>query len=259
VWNEIKAKIHRLSELDKTRQAFGARHHRYQFGNNLTAKQIFDWEEESGVELPSDLKGYYLECGNGGAGPYYGMKRLQELDLYKANSPFLDADQLRALAKERYDHDDEDCDYYYENETSWVVPQSDYQGLVAIIEYGCGEQICAVTNGKRTGQIYFKTMQNGLAEIGSLQADFHRWLDRELSLFETVIALIDQCSSATELSQICVEKHDFYGARDYMVSYLGIAKPASLFGENENRHHGAVQFPWYDKQFPQKKKKYWLF
>lgn len=259
MWDEIKAKIHRLSKLDKTRQAFGARHHKYLFGNNLTAQQISDWEEESGVKLPTVLKGYFLECGNGGAGPYYGMKRLQDLRLYKPNAPFLNADQLRALAKERYNPEDEDSDYFYENESSWEVAQSDYQGLIAIIGYGNGDQICLVTNGKKTGQIFLKTMPNGLSEIGSLQADFHRWLDHELSLFETVIALIDQCSSATELSKICVEKHNFYGARDYMVSYLGIAKPASLFGENEKRYHGALQFPWYDKQFPRKKKKYWLF
>jgi hypothetical protein len=250
MWDEIKSKIHRLAQFDKTKQVFGARYHKYQFGRQLTEAQMIDWEEQSSVALPHELRAFFLECGNGGAGPYFGMKGLQEIDLYEPNAPFRDADYLRALAKERYDPGGEDFEYYYAHEDDWDVAPDDYQGMIAIIECGCGGQICAVTNGEKMGQVVFKTADYGLWEIGTLLGEFHRWFDEKIMHFETVIAVMSQCKSAAQLHQICVDRYQFYQARDYMVSYLGIAKPARLFGENETRYHGATQFPWYDQQFP---------
>ncbi len=259
MWDAIKHKIALLAEYDKTRQAFGARHHKYQFGTSLSESDIRNWENQSGTRLPEAVRNYYLEFGDGGAGPFYGMNRLSQIDLYKPEAPFLNASCLAAQAKSRANPDDEECEYDYEDETNWYVPREDYQGLISIIDYGCGEQFCVVTNGTECGKIVFKTMDHGLSEASSLTDAFHRWLDEELARFENVVALMKQCDSATELNRICVEKHDFYHARDYMVSYLGIEKPASLFGETGQRYHGAVQFPWYDQQFPRKRKKYWLF
>lgn len=249
MWCDVKRKIAELSGFDKTRQAFGARSHRYQFGPQLSDENIQSWEIQSGVRLPDVLRRFLVECGDGGAGPYYGMKPLKHFHLYNPQAPFLDAEHLRALAKDRYDPSDEDCDYYYEHETYWDVPDEHYGGLVSIIEYGCGEEICCVINGEKTGHMVLKTMEGGLEEFGPLQAAFHRWLDIELRHFERVIAIMDQCSSATELDQICAARHGFNRARDYMVSYLGIEKPVDLFGVAENRYHGATQSPWFDEQF----------
>jgi len=255
MWDDIKAKIRELSKLDKTKQVFGSRGHKYKFGKRLTFDQIKKWEERSGAILPPNLRAFYLECGDGGAGPYYGMKKLDDLGFYKPKSPFVDTTQLLELAKAN-SNDDE---YYYKDDDHWDVAESDYQGLISIIDYGCGDEICSVTNGDKTGHVFLKTMDYGFYDQGSLQAEFHRWLDKELSLFETVIGLMDQCSSASELDEICVQRFKFYRARDYMVSYLGVTKPSSLFGRNENQYHGASQFPWYNEQFPRKKKKFWWF
>lgn len=184
---------------------------------------------------------------------------MAEIRLYRPDAPFLDSAHLMALAKQNAKADDDDCDYDYEDENSWYVPQEAYQGLVSVMEYGCGDQVCSVTNGERSGTIVLKTLENGLVELGSLQGEYHSWLDEEISRFERIIGLMDECESATELNRICVETSNFYDARSYMVSYLGIAKPAGLFGDTGNRYHGAVQFPWYDEQFPKKKKKFWIF
>lgn len=259
MWDAIKAKIETLADFDKTRQAFGAAHHKYEFGTKLSESDICAWENRSQTRLPVDVRTYYLQFGDGGAGPFYGMKSLSEIDLYKPESPFRNRAYLAALAKSRAISEDEECDYDYEDDTSWFVPRDDYQGLISIIEFGCGEQYCAVTNGAERGAIVFKTMDHGISEVGSLPDAFHRWLDEELGNFRNVVALMEECGSATELNRICSEKFGFYHARDYMVSYLGIEKPASLFGETGHRYHGAVQYPWYDQQFPRKKKKYWFF
>ena len=258
MWDEIKAKIAALSALDKTRQVFGARKHRYQFGPRLAENEMSQWEAQAAGHLPKGLRSYYLECGNGGAGPFYGMVPVEDITIFKPSEPYLDNRQLGQRAREEFNSDDEDCEYFYESETSWAVMEDDYQGLVRALEHGCDTQACVITNGPKAGYVAYKTLENGLIEGRSLEAEFHHWLDQEIANFRNVIDLMDTCQSAAELSEACIEKHGFYRARDYMVSNLGINKPAALFGEAENRFHGAVQFPWYEKQFP-KKKRFWLF
>lgn len=253
MWDEVKAKLRVLKDLDKTRQVFGARHHLYQFGPQLTDAQITAWESENTAALPAPLRSYYQECGNGGPGPFYGLQPLEKIKGYRPGAPFLDADQLRDLARQNADDDDEDCEFFYDSENSWDVPDEALQGLLSIIDYGCGTRVCLIANGPRAGELTYRSDERGLIDGRPLIDEFHHWLDQEITNFRRVVQMMKQVATAQELNEACIAQYQLYGARDYMVSYLGISKPADLFGEAENRFHGASQNPWYEAQFPRKK------
>lgn len=254
-WSETLEKLSTLKTLDKTCQVFGARGHRYTLGPKCTEAELATWEATNKAQLPPELRSFLAECGNGGAGPFLGMKPLEKMRVYAPDKPYIGDAALLALAKNGYDAEDDACDYYYEEDTLWDVPDTDLSGLITVIGYGGGSDICLVTAGPNIGTAVFRSSDYGLMDGGSLKTYFKDWLDTELAYFETIEALLQACDSAEDLDIEFDREHASPSGRDYMVSFLGIEKPANLFGDDESRHHGAVQFPWYEEQFTAHKRK----
>lgn len=250
MWDDIKRKTAELAAMDQTCQVFGARSHNYHFGPPLSEEQIARPEARQGFRLPPELRSFYLECGDGGPGPYYGMRGLEELEPLNPHLPWIPPAELSKLAREGYEPDDEECEYYYESDSNWAVPDEFYRGMVKVVDYGCGHNYCMVINGPQTGLLLFLDTDAGMAECHDLRRLFNDWLTIETGRFTLVMEMFTIAETAADLDQRCLEKDsNFYKARDYLMSCHGIRKPASLFGENENRYHGAVQFPWYEQQF----------
>lgn len=180
MWDDILKSIAELARRDKDLKAFGARHHGYRFGPKVGEDAIRAFEAAHNFRLPPALRSYYPECGNGGAGPFYGVAPLERLGLYNPDRPFLDTEYLRALAKQHTDPDDDDADYDYESENVWYVPEDVYQGLVGVIEYGCGTEICVIVNGEHAGDAIWKSPENGIFGRESFQKMFTAWLKEEL-------------------------------------------------------------------------------
>lgn len=57
---------------------FGAKSHLYRFRPPLTGADVFNFEEKYEIILPTDYRDFLLDCGNGGAGPYFGINKLDE-------------------------------------------------------------------------------------------------------------------------------------------------------------------------------------
>ena len=57
--------------------AFGADEHRFEMNPCLTEQEVKAFEVEHGVLLPEDYRYFITAVGNGGAGPYYGIARLE--------------------------------------------------------------------------------------------------------------------------------------------------------------------------------------
>src|SRR5262249_57396808 len=72
MWAEVLEKLEQLKAIDKQCQAFGARTHRYILWPCLRPDEIERVEQQLGVKLPESLRMFYLEAGDGGAGPNYG-------------------------------------------------------------------------------------------------------------------------------------------------------------------------------------------
>ena len=73
----IHGKLERLRKADVRLMTFGSSHHRYRT-TPVPLEEIERFEQENGIELPSELREilHYIGCG---AGPYYGLYTLEAM------------------------------------------------------------------------------------------------------------------------------------------------------------------------------------
>jgi hypothetical protein len=75
-----------LTDLKRVRQrgdspgVFGAQAHEFALNLPLTESEVAAFETAYNVALPEEYRLFLLLVGNGGAGPYYGLFRLGEMD-----------------------------------------------------------------------------------------------------------------------------------------------------------------------------------
>jgi hypothetical protein len=241
MWEDVLAKIARLLVLDPQHQVFGSEHHYYALAFEVPEEEIIAVERRLGVELPAELREFYLDFGNGIVGPHYGLRPIEEIGSYRASEPYTDAATFRAqaLKEGRASGSDE----YF------TVERSDLTGLIAIIDEGCGHETCIVATGPRVGQIVHVSADGYVHETGrTLIQTYEAWVDRELGKFELVKSLMTGGASLDEINREIGEKFESLDAEDIIVSIADIKKPAELFGSGGSRiYHGATQTPWYEK------------
>jgi hypothetical protein len=78
-WDAALERLAVLRALDRQCVAFGAAAHRYQFAGALGEGAIAAVEARLGRAFPPQLRAFYREVGNGGAGPDYGLRRAQDV------------------------------------------------------------------------------------------------------------------------------------------------------------------------------------
>lgn len=79
--NRIAADLELLRRADpEGTLAFGASAHRYRLDPPLDDSEVAAFEARYAIVLPADYREFVLHVGNGGAGPYYGVFRLGEMD-----------------------------------------------------------------------------------------------------------------------------------------------------------------------------------
>lgn len=78
--DEVKRALVELRKRDKALELFGAAAHGYQLNPVLTPAKLEKVERTWSFETPTDYREFLLELGNGGAGPYYGVFQLGEID-----------------------------------------------------------------------------------------------------------------------------------------------------------------------------------
>jgi hypothetical protein len=241
MWDDIFTKLERLLDLDNQRQVFGADRHYYSLAYQVPEAEMANLERRLGVSLPAELREFYLDWGNGVVGPHYGLRPIEEIEGYRASQPYTDAATLRAQAlKEGRARDSEEY---------FTVERSDLSGLVAIIDEGCGHEICLVTNGPRAGEVVNVSAEGYVHETNrTLIQTYEQWVDRELGKFELVKSLMTSGAALDEIDCEVREKFESYDAEDIIVSIANVEKPAALFGSGGSRiYHGATQTPWYEK------------
>lgn len=89
----IREKLTRLREQDRGFRVFGASAHHYRLNDPLSLATVKQFESSYNLQLPEDYVLFITTLGNGGAGPYYGLERLEnglfsDLD-YRAEAPLL--------------------------------------------------------------------------------------------------------------------------------------------------------------------------
>lgn len=78
--DELREGLAQLKRADEKRAVFGAQKHGYSFGPLVPGRTLRAFEKKYGVVLPDDYRAFLEGFGNGGAGPFYGIFRLGEMD-----------------------------------------------------------------------------------------------------------------------------------------------------------------------------------
>ena len=236
MWDKVAGKLARLDALDHQRQVFGAQQHDYELFAPLAEDELASLELKLGVSLPKELRTFYLEVGDGIAGPYYGLHSSFSLPAYRPFELYTNAATFRA----RDPRQSED-DYF-------TVDRNELTGLIGIIDEGCGHEICLITTGPRAGEVVMLSIEGHLHETKKTFLHFYDdWLDRELGKFEMVRSLMDSDASLKEIEDQIREKFGTLDAEDILISIVDVEKPVELFGTAHHRiYPGATQTPWYE-------------
>jgi hypothetical protein len=75
---QVLSALRRLRESQT--EVFGANGHHFVLNPKLTEDAALSFEDHHGISLPGDYRHFITRIGNGGAGPYYGVFPLGEMD-----------------------------------------------------------------------------------------------------------------------------------------------------------------------------------
>ncbi|WP_049580576.1 SMI1/KNR4 family protein [Streptomyces sp. SBT349] len=176
VWagHGVRARVAELAADDPSFGRFGAARHRYRLGEPLAEAEVVAFEERQGVRLPESYRSFLTEVGDGGAGPYYGLFRLDGSDMEsrdreeRATSGFLTAPFPHT---ERWNPTDlSEDDYFHDRYV---------QGSLLIAEFGCGAFHRLVVTGPERGRVWFddRGCDNGMSSQGAFEEWYLAWLD----------------------------------------------------------------------------------
>jgi len=200
---EIKQGLQRLKALDPQFRLFGANAHRYQPGPPLGETVVAEFEGKHGIHLPAGYRQFFLEVGNGGAGPAYGLFPLGEhadnwgfcsfdkgclvgtlADEFKHLNAWNASDELwsrepdlESLVESEQDQAMEAWDELLESEY-WSGPIMD--GAIPICHLGCARRQWLVVTGPERGNVWGddRVDQTGVYPLqiaGTLRVSFQLW------------------------------------------------------------------------------------
>ena len=159
---------------------FGSEKHKFRLARPATIDAVEAFERDHGAKLPEDYRAFLTELGAHGAGPYYGILPLEQWDtayLYGAASgalsrPFrLRADEPRP-----------------QGEWAWAKAlglevESAFEGIVTIVDQGCGHYGVLVVTGPERGRIAYVDSDGNppyFVEHPDFLSWYERWLDELL-------------------------------------------------------------------------------
>jgi hypothetical protein len=130
--------------------------------------ELAAFESTNRIGLPNDYRQFLAMIGNGGAGPFYGLARLNACgrDLSR---PFPLATMTDALADEELERLPYDCD--------------EYLGMLEVCHQGCGVYSYLVVNGPAHGTIWDGREKFYPTEL-TFGMCYRRWLERALRVLD---------------------------------------------------------------------------
>jgi len=169
---EVRARLDLLRRLDRGLSVFGASSHQHRFARPLDESQVETFEREHGLHLPEDYRLFLTEVGNGGAGPFYGIFALGEMDDGADTAPWTDG-VLTGDLQEPFPHtsawnlpehrfqppevfdSDEAEEAWHEALDADYFDSSLMNGAIPICHHGCALRTWLVVAGPERGYLWF--------------------------------------------------------------------------------------------------------
>src|SRR5262245_5604305 len=208
----IRDGLRRLRESAKPPDVFGSNAHRFRTHPPLSEEAVGAFEAAHRVSLPPEYRGFLLHVGNGGAGPYYGLFKLGEMDDGFGHAPWKENDGFVGVLSEPFPHTGEwndfteepeydeeradDEEYEADYEKRWAVWErkvywspANVNGAIPICHLGCAQRQWLVVTGAEAGNVWYdlrvdklglRPLSGGDAERMSFLRWYRSWLDESL-------------------------------------------------------------------------------
>lgn len=168
-----------LEKLEQVRQkgltCFGADSHRFRLHPPIDEAALSHFEEEHHINLPNDYRSFLKLAGNGGAGPYYGIYKLDEWkDFIDWTSDEVPTDIL-ALPCPLHPQMSREADW----ESQFRNCVSPYQGMISIGSQGCTYAMGLIVTGEYASRVVYLDA-DGQSPYVVREPDFLSWYERWL-------------------------------------------------------------------------------
>ncbi|MFY1693356.1 SMI1/KNR4 family protein [Plantactinospora sp. WMMB782] len=175
----VAGKLEAAASMPGKPAMFGADVHRFRIGPPLSEDAVAGFEERHGVRLPADYRGFIRTVGHGGpgqfggAGPYYGLRPLEDWDLGLWGAP--NGTMLaRSFPAEP--------GRVYEDWLAEAAPGDEdepYRGTLALGDQGCGFLSLLVVSGPARGRVT-GNCETKEGPVFTPDQDFLSWYERWL-------------------------------------------------------------------------------
>jgi len=237
---DIKNKIIELKKLDRRYSTFGSNRHKYELNKPKTEVEIKKFERVNNVSLPTEYRNFIKAIGNGGAGPYYGLEKIEkglyaDLELgdragkVDLSKPFQFTEKWNLGNEEFTDEEGEirndlkDAEYF---KPEWA------NGMLRIANFGCGVSINLIVNGEEYGNIWaddrcndqgiLPFQPNGLNRIKFLDW-YEQWLEESLNPFNRIKDKLQNQTVESVIKEEWESKN--FNIRSYVYNIMDIEPP----------------------------------
>lgn len=158
---KILSGVEQLRCLDSELRLSGAKVHQYVFQPCLTEEEVRDYERTAKISLPEDYRSFLITVGNGGAGPYGGIKGIpDQFQRRSLTAPFkyefatLDLSNYIAQIEALDQSDPDKFSEAYDSLTAQYWNEMTADGALYIADLGCNLRMFLVLNGPERGNIW---------------------------------------------------------------------------------------------------------
>jgi hypothetical protein len=155
------------------RNVFGANGHHFVLNPPLDGNTVWSFEDQHGISLPDDYRQFITGIGNGGAGPFYGVFPLGQMDgLGESLEPWRESDGLVGKLSESFPLADAwndlsgmpSAELMASDETEYERQLAEFEnrywsvskvnGAMPICHQGCALRIWLIVSGSEAGHLW---------------------------------------------------------------------------------------------------------
>lgn len=178
----IRVGLERLRTTKRPPKVFGADSHEFRLYPPLSEATVREFEVKYRIRLPEDYREFLIDLGNGGAGPFYGVFKLGDMDDSFDFKEWKEADGFVGVLSKPFPHatawndttgepeetdDEEEFEKALEAFGQHYWNPENVNGAIPICHEGCAYRVWLVVTGREAGHLWrdARTTQGGLSPM----------------------------------------------------------------------------------------------
>ncbi len=137
----LHQQLKQAKAMDRDLKRFGAKRHQYTWNAPVSVEELERFEQKIGISLPKEYRDFLLLAGDGGAGPFYGLFSLKDVEYWLQWE--VEPEQTPII----YPEMDED--------TLWYIQENWKRGCIPIGEQGDTYFTGLMVTGEHRGRVVY--------------------------------------------------------------------------------------------------------